>query len=213
MAATSEAAVLFDSGPPNGWGFYSDPGAGQIMGVAFTLAAPATVRHVTWRGGPEGAGTDNGTDNFAIAFYNFGGAAPDTAPAVSYSVLPSRSSDGTFFGSLQQYRYVASIPDTVLMAGTYFVSITNDLNDPDDDWAWSRTDTDAPLFKKNAPSDPWTQLTFPDNRLVVILADEAPGGGNTGGGNGGAVPEPETCALFTLGLGAFLALRRNRQAL
>lgn len=92
-AAASEAAALFDSGPPNGWGFYSDPGAGQIMGVAFTLAAPATVRHVTWWGGPGGSGTYDGIDNFAIAVYGFSGATPDTAPAVSYSLLPSRSDD------------------------------------------------------------------------------------------------------------------------
>lgn len=216
FALPSGAAVLFDGGPPNGSGFYSDPGAGQIVGVAFTLAAPATIRHVTWWGGQEPAGSLNGSDNFAIAFYGFSGATPDTAPTLSYSVLPSRINDGTIFGSLQQYRYVASIPDTVMMAGTYFVSITNDLADPDDDWAWSRTSTVAPLFKKNAPGDPWTQLPVPDDRLAVILSDESPnGGGGTGGGggNGGAVPEPQTLALFTAGLGALVALRRTHRAL
>lgn len=210
LASPLGAGVLFDSGPPNGFGFYSDPGAGQILGVAFTLGSASTVRQVTWWGGGEPSGSLNGTDHFTISFYAFGGATPDTSTAFSYAVIPTRTASGSIFGTLPQYRYVASIPDTALAAATWFVSITNDLDDPDDDWAWSRTSTLAPLFRKSAPADPWTQLFFPDDRLAVILADDTGSngsGGGSGSGNGSPVPEPASLALSALGLALLYATR------
>jgi hypothetical protein len=203
------AAVIFDSGAPNGYGFYSDPGASQIIGVAFTLDSTVTVRDVTWWGGQEPSGSLNGADNFTIGFYGFGGALPDTVPSVVHAVNPSRVNDGTIFGSLQQYRYTASIPDTVLVAGTWFISIVNDLDDPDDDWAWSRTNTVRPFFEKSTPDGPWQQLFYPEDRLSVILSGV---GGGAGGadGPGGEVPEPETAAMFCLGVAGLITLRRAR---
>lgn len=201
-----QAAVVLDTGTPNGFAFYSDPDAGQILGVALTLGAPATIRQVTWWGTYFGAASLNGTDNFTISFYGFAGAVPDTLPQLTHSMSPTRVADGTSNGA-PQYRYASAIPDTNLAAGSYFVSIVNDLNDPDDDWGWSRVNSLQPFFKKSTLNGPWTQLASDDDKLAVILADDL--GGNGGGGGGGNVPEPGTFGLLAAGAAVLFALRRK----
>ncbi|MEP6962184.1 MAG: PEP-CTERM sorting domain-containing protein [Acidobacteriota bacterium] len=197
--SVASATTVFDNGAPNLTNAFNsdlDFSPTQVSFDDFTVGA-VTLRQVVWHGIYAATNTASVVDSFTIQFFNNVAGSPSGAAIQSYAVSPSRVNTGNLVVSTyKDYLYTATIPDTVLAAGTYWISIFNNtVLDTDDNWYWSTSSNSGNAKLSNggaAPSSIGVELSF-------ALTDTA----------SSSVPEPSSLLLSAAGLTGFAALRRR----
>jgi len=198
MAPLASAATLYSNGVPDlvdGW--FSDTDAGKVQLDTLSLSSPGTVRSVQWWGGYCCAGGQS-ADTFTIQFYSDVAGVPG-AVFQTYAVAPTLVDTGNTVAGFEVFQYTADVPDTLLSAGNYWISIFNDTTaDPANNWFWAtsaQTGTSYEIDGGGAPILNGVSLAF-------NLADTS----------SPSVPEPSTLLLSGLGLAAVAGLRRRHSA-
>ena len=190
IAQLAGAATVFDNGAPNLQNAAaSDLGNGFTSYENFILGGTTTLRSVQWWG-IYFPGNTASADSFTVSIYANNAGQPGSAVAGPLSVAATRQvTSNTVGGTWDLYLYDAVIPDTVLGAGTYWLSIVNNTSGADS-WYWATS----------ASSGDARQNTGALNlELAFNLSDTA-----------STVPEPSTYLLSAAGLaGIFLAARRR----
>lgn len=194
LAPWASAATVWDNGAPDlADASLSDVDASVVTFDDFTLSGSATIRSIQWWGIYIFTASP-GPDSFNINIFADNGGAPGTSVTGTLAVSASRlSTTDLVFGSFPLFEYTANIPDTVLSAGTYWLSIQNDTTGSGYDWSWaSSANTPAnALFLDGS-------FTAQEFDLAFNLNDTA------------VVPEPSTMLLSAVGLGGILLARRRR---
>ncbi|MEO8100334.1 MAG: PEP-CTERM sorting domain-containing protein [Acidobacteriota bacterium] len=190
VAPFASAGTVFSNGSPSlASASASDVALGSLAFDDFTLVSSATIRAVEWWGVyfPNAVSVDN----FTIEFSNDSAGTPGTLIA-SYLVSPTRVDTGLLVNSaFNLYNYNVTIPDTPLVAGTYWLSIFNNTTASSNRWYWATS----------ASSGNATSTTGPlDVELAFRLDD------------GSSVPEPASLLLSAAGLAAVVAFRKRRSA-
>ena len=195
------AGVIYDNGAPvttlPGWASNFSVDDEQTAEI-FTLASDETVTDVHWFGGVQGLGTPS---EFTVQIYATPlGGTPDTSALLSETIHNMFSAEDTGldtnFGTsvIDIFEYGVQIPDLVLPAGDYAISIFESSN-ISNRWAWSNTGVDSDVFTSSPiGSGAWVAI---DRSMAFYLTDDF------------LVPEPATLAMLVLGL-AGIGYRHKR---
>jgi hypothetical protein len=193
VAQLAHATTIFDNGTPDFQNATaSDPDSGFIAYDNFVLGGATTLRSVQWWG-IYYSGNNAPADAFTINIFADNAGQPGSSLTGAMSVSPTRQlTSDTVLGLWNIYVYNATIPDTILGSGTYWVSIVNDTTGSVDNWFWATSAATGGSSWQN--SGPRTI------ELAFNLSDTAV---NT-------VPEPSSYLLSAAGLvGIFLARLRR----
>jgi hypothetical protein len=210
LAWDADAAPIFSQTPTVVGGLgsdrdYSDDGSQAADN--FTLAAPATVRSVTWRGIFIFADTPVFPLSFDLYIYgntNPGGTGdvPDTAnvlstTTVTFSSASAITDTGLDAAGSNVYEFRANVNPTALSSGTsyWFSPLADSTNDDTDDWLWGKADTFDPAAVRTLTDSAFTAA---DLGPFYFVLDDAP------------VPEPSSIGLLTTAALGLLVRRRSR---
>ena len=204
LVSASLATPIWDNGTPDqGPLFGSEPGGfpNTQVGDDFTLGATATLGQIQWWGGYFSANTPTTPDNFTIRFYTITAGVPSTVVLLSYNVgNVGRVDSGLDSFGDDIYVYSATIPDTILPAGQYLLSIVNDTTaDTDDQWGWATSNQNAgAAWLRDFDAGPWQSYSA---EFAFNISGPV---------NGNGVPDTGTSALlFTIGLAALFLVDRR----
>lgn len=194
--------VLYAQTPAPNNGFISDfSSVGEVQYADdFTLASPATLTSVTWRG----AYAVNSTPSFPLRFnlfiYGDNGNLPDagavlSTTSINYTSASQVTDTGLLVLGEKLWEFTAPISPLELEGGTryWFSPYADTSNDSDDTWYWTSSHSEVPAsVARRGSSTSWT--ADDDGDFYFVL--------------NGTVPEPVSLAIPMLG---FLAVLRRRR--
>jgi hypothetical protein len=172
VATRLAAAVLVDNGAPN-------PDAGAVASNFaggdpeyafqsaddFQLAAASTITHLTWWGLYQGSNVPLEPDVFTVRIFSDNAGSPAIVPLAEWR-LPHvrRAATGLLSGGYDVYEYNAVLtPHVALPAGTYWLSIVNDVDTEEvgTDWLWMLSDNSNGNFVARFSDDTTWQSLHP----------------------------------------------------
>jgi hypothetical protein len=204
LMATSSgvtAAIVYDNGGPNGdlpgWTSSSTPFNIQITDD-FTLANETAIRDIHWFGSPELATA--APTQFLIQIFSSLGTTPETSTSVfDLTVNEWITSDTGIddFNDRRIYEYGIEIPELLLEAGTYWLSVFE--NSVWWTWANSTSNGNTNAFQPlPTGSGEWEEV---GREMAFNLTDDLP-----------TLPEPTTVALLAVGIVGLGYKRYRRKA-
>jgi hypothetical protein len=149
------------NGGPIPDGRISDFAATDQVGDDFTLSVMQTANQIQWWGFYAGGNTPTTPDAFTIRFFTITAGVPAVVPLFDYFVGDvGRVDSGLNAGSSDIYSFTTTIPDTLLPAGSYLLSIVNNTAaDTDDDWWWAFSGhLPQAARERNNDGQPWGNL-------------------------------------------------------
>ena len=174
IAVTTQvvAAVLVDNGAPNPIaGAVASNFAGGDPEYAFqsaddfSLTAASTIIHVTWWGLYQGSNIPLEPDIFTVRIFADNAGSPAITPfAEWYLNRVRRSATGAASAGYDIYEYTAVLtPHIALPAGTYWLSIVNDVDTEEvgTDWLWMLSDNANGNFAARFSDDTSWQSLHP----------------------------------------------------
>jgi hypothetical protein len=217
LTSVVTAATLYDNGAPdNVNAFRSDfasnnggPSSTDTQQVSddFSLAGPSTVNSVGWWGLYAFQDTSVPlTDNFTIRIFADAAGMPSTAPLFQFAVGNSvnRVDTGIQIQGFEQFSYTATLPATLLGAGSYWLSVLNNSTGQTNDWFWSTSnDSAGDAMNRDTEASPWAP---------AAVSSDFPNGFETAfniGGAAAAAPDAGSSALLLgLALAALFVVKR-----
>ena len=138
------AAVLFSNGEPDpsagavASNFGHDPEYEYQSADDFSLAAASTISQVRWWGIYQGSNVPLEPDVFTLRIFADAGGLPSVTPIFEESLARvRRQKTGGFSGGYDVYEYNVSLrPHLELPAGTYWISIVEDVDVEELGVAW-----------------------------------------------------------------------------
>ena len=196
-AEAGNAAVVVDGGTPNQViAFYADPIFSPTYSAAatkFRLASAVNFNSIQWWGVlyPTFSDVQN---KFTLQILS--ADLKTVLDAVTLDGIKGTLTGASVDDHYQEIVYNASLPDTFLDAGDYFLSFS-DVHGSQAAWAWETTDGGAQLGGDTYGNGMWT---FDRTENLAFQLSEDPQQ---------QVPEPRTLMLLAIGLIACYAFQRH----
>ena len=203
FVGTSVGQVVIDQAPNGLNGFFADPAFPQIVADNFISTGGGLLNYeLTFYGGyfPN---DPLPTDAFTVNLYNDAGGLPGgAATLITSGSADSRTATGNILFGVQEYEYSLNLGNLDLVAGTYWIEISNSPGIlPNDVWFWETGDLDPVNGIDDAAFSIDGGLTWaslgPGNNLAFTITTTS------------VIPEPSSfAALAVLGL---IAVRRRQR--